>query len=109
LSDRFGTRIVVLSGSVLLGMGLVAASQATSLWQFQLLFGVLIGVAAGSFYAPMIAAASAWIDQHRSLAVALVSAGMGVAPLTVAPSASWLIASHDWRTAMLIIGIAVRC
>ena len=45
LSDRFGTRIVVLSGSVLLGAGLVAASQATSLWQFQLLFGVLIGVA----------------------------------------------------------------
>jgi MFS family permease len=106
LSDRFGTRIVVLSGSVLLGTGLVAASQATSLWQFQLLFGVLIGVAAGSFYAPMIAAASAWIDQHRSLAVALVSAGMGVAPLTVAPSAGWLIATYDWRTAMLIIGIA---
>jgi MFS family permease len=106
LSDRFGTRIVVLSGSMLLGTGLVAASQATSLWQFQLLFGVLVGVAAGSFYAPMMAAASAWIDQHRSLAVALVSAGMGVAPLTVAPSASWLITSYDWRTAMLIIGIA---
>src|SRR6476661_7920694 len=106
LSDRFGTRIVVLAGSTLLGLGLVTASQATSLWQFQLLFGVLVGVAAGSFYAPMMAAASAWIDQHRSLAVALVSAGMGVAPLTVAPSASWLIASYDWRTAMLIIGIA---
>src|SRR5213083_3759250 len=36
LSDRFGTRIVVLAGSVLLGTGLIAASQATSLWQFQL-------------------------------------------------------------------------
>jgi MFS family permease len=105
LSDRFGTRIVVLLGSILLGIGLVAASQATSLLQFQLLFGVLIGVAAGSFYAPMIAAASAWIEQHRSLAVALVSAGMGVAPLTVAPSASWLISTYDWRTAMLVIGI----
>jgi MFS family permease len=106
LSDRFGTRIVVLCGSVLLGTGLVAASQATSLWQFQLLFGALIGVAAGSFYAPMIAAASAWIEQRRSLAVALVSAGMGVAPLTVAPSASWLITTYDWRAAMLVIGIA---
>ncbi len=106
LSDRFGTRIVVLAGSVLLGTGLVAASQATTLWQFQLSFGVLIGIAAGSFYAPMVAAASAWIEQHRSLAVALVSAGMGVAPLTVAPSASWLIATYDWRIAMLVIGIA---
>ena len=72
--------------AVLLGTGLVAASQAASLLQFQLLFGILIGVAAGAFYAPMIAVASAWIEQHRSLAVALVSAGMGMASLTVAPS-----------------------
>ena len=106
LSDRFGTRIVVLAGSVLLGTGLVAASQATSLWQFQLAFGVLIGIAAGSFYAPMVAVASAWIEDHRSLAVALVSAGMGVAPLTIAPTASWLITTYDWRIAMLAIGIA---
>jgi MFS family permease len=107
LSDRFGTRIVVLAGSVLLGIGLVGASQAASLWQFQFFFGVLIGIAAGSFYAPMVAVASAWIEHHRSLAVALVSAGMGVAPLTIAPSASWLITAYDWRTAMLVIGIRV--
>lgn len=106
LSDRFGTRIVVLCGSVLLGLGLVTASRAQSLWQFQLLFGGLIGIAAGSFYAPMMAVASAWIVKHRSLAVSLVSAGMGVAPVTVAPSASWLITAYDWRTAMLVIGIA---
>src|ERR1700748_964568 len=106
LSDRFGTRIVVLAGSVLLGLGLVSASQAQDLWQFQLLFGGLIGMAAGSFYAPMMAVASAWIVRHRSLAVALVSAGMGVAPVTIAPSASALIPPYDWRTAMLIIGLA---
>lgn len=45
LSDRFGTRIVVLVSSLLLGLGLVTASQAQSLWQFQLFFGVLIGIA----------------------------------------------------------------
>jgi MFS family permease len=106
LSDRFGTRIVVLAGSVILGLGLTGASQAQSLWQFQLMFGGLIGIAAGSFYAPMVAVASAWIEKHRSLAVSLVSAGMGVAPLTIAPSASWLITAYDWRTAMLVIGIA---
>src|SRR5262245_60508947 len=106
LSDRYGTRIVVLAGSVLLGLGLVTASQAQELWQFQLFFGGLIGIAAGSFYAPMMALASAWIDKHRSLAVALVSAGMGVSPVTVAPSASMLITAYDWRTAMLVIGIA---
>lgn len=106
LSDRYGTRIVVLAGSVLLGLGLVTASQAQELWQFQLCFGGLIGIAAGSFYAPMMALASAWIDKHRSLAVALVSAGMGMSPVTIAPTASMLITSYDWRTAMLVIGIA---
>jgi len=106
LSDRFGTRIVVLLGSVLLAIGIAGASRAETLLQFQLLFGVLVGIAAGSFYAPMIAATTSWIVQHRSLAVALVSAGMAVSPLTIAPLARWLISAYDWRIAMLIIGIA---
>ena len=74
LSDRFGTRAVVLTGGVLLGLGLVTASQATTLGQFQLFFGVLVGLAAGSFYAPLTSSTTKWFTQNRSLAVALVSA-----------------------------------
>lgn len=106
LSDRHGARIVVLLGSLLLGLGLVLASRASSLMEFQLVFGVIIGVAAGAFYAPMMAVASAWFEHNRSLAVALVSAGLGMAPLTVAPFARWLITAYDWRPAMLVIGVA---
>jgi predicted MFS family arabinose efflux permease len=53
----------------------------------------------------MIAAATAWFESNRSLAVSLVSAGMGVAPMTISPFARWLISTYDWRTAMLAIGI----
>ena len=102
LSDRFGTRIVVLTGSLLLGLGLVLASRASSLLEFQLMFGLVVGVAAGAFFAPLMAVASGWFEHNRSLAVALVSAGMGVAPLTVAPFARWLITTYDWRPAMVI-------
>src|SRR6478752_10166881 len=42
LSDRFGTRAVVLAGGVLLGIGLIAGSQAATLLQFQLVFGILV-------------------------------------------------------------------
>jgi MFS family permease len=104
-SDRFGTRPVVLSGAVLLGLGLVLASHATSLLQFQLTYGILVGLAAGAFFAPMIAAATRWFDNNRSLAVSLVSAGMGVAPMTISPTARWLISTYDWRTAMMTVGV----
>jgi MFS family permease len=107
LSDRFGARIVVLAGSVLLGAGMVLASRATSELQFQLVYGVIIGVSAGSFIAPMIAAASAWFERHRGLAVSLVSAGIGIAPMTMSPLAAWLLQRSDWRTAQLVLGILV--
>src|SRR2546429_3999001 len=104
-SDKLGTRPVVLSGAVLLGSGLCLASRATSLIEFQLTYGILVGLAAGAFFAPMIAAATRWFDNNRSLAVSLVSAGMGVAPMTISPTARWLISTYDWRTAMMTIGI----
>jgi MFS family permease len=104
-SDRFGPRAVTLSGAVLLGAALCLASQAASLPQFQLTYGLAVGLAAGAFFAPMIAAATAWFTDNRSLAVSLVSAGMGVAPMTVAPFARWLISAYDWRSAMLMIGV----
>ncbi|HXZ03088.1 MAG TPA: MFS transporter [Stellaceae bacterium] len=105
-SDRFGTRAVVLSGASLLGLALVLASRASSLVEFQLVYGILVGLAAGAFYAPMISAATTWFESNRSLAVSLVSAGMGVAPMTISPFARWLISAYDWRTAMMTIGIA---
>ena len=105
LSDRFGTRVVVLSGGILLGIGLLAASQATTLLQFQLTFGGIVGLAAGSLYAPLMSAVTSWFTRNRSLAVALVSAGLGLGSTTVAPLARWLISSYDWRVAMLVIGL----
>jgi MFS family permease len=105
LTDRFGPRIVVLAGAILLGLGLALASRATSLLEFQLIYGVLVGIAAGAVFAPMIATVTGWFDKHRSLAVSLVSAGMGMAPMTVSPLAGWLVESYDWRTAQLAIAI----
>lgn len=48
-SDRFGARRVVLCGGALLGLALVLASQAPSLTAFQLIYGILVGFAAGPF------------------------------------------------------------
>jgi len=105
LSDRFGTRAVVLAGGAILGVGLIGASLAATLWQFQTLFGLLVGLAAGSFYTPLTASATRWFTENRSLAVALVSSGMGLGSLLIAPLSRWMITNYDWRSAMLTIGV----
>jgi MFS family permease len=103
LSDRFGARPVVLVGSAVLAASLALASLATSLLQFQLIFGVMVGGAAAAIFAPMMACVTGWFDTHRSLAVSLVSAGMGLAPMTMSPLAAWLVSTYDWRTSLEMI------
>jgi MFS family permease len=107
LSDRIGPRPVVLAGAVLLGLGLFLASRAQTALGFQLSFGLLVGIAVGSFFSPMIAAVMGWITEHRGLAVSLVSVGVGVAPMTMSPFAAWLITQMDWRSAQLVLAVLV--
>src|SRR3989442_1247532 len=99
LSDRIGPRPVVLAGAVLLGLGLFLAGHAQTALQFQLTFGLLLGIAVGSFFSPMIAAVMGWISEHRGLAVPLVWLGRGVAPITMSPFAAGPITQMDWRGA----------
>ena len=102
-----GPRLVVLTGSVILAASLALASRATSLIAFQLIFGLLVGGAAAAIFAPMMACVTGWFDTHRSLAVSLVSAGMGMAPMTMSPLAAWLVSIYDWRTSLQIIAVLV--
>lgn len=105
LSDTYGPRAVVLIGAFLLTASLILLSFATSLLAFQLIFGVLIGGSMAAFFAPMMAAVTGWFDTQRSLAVSLVSAGMGMAPVTMSPLAGWLISHYDWRTSYQIMAV----
>jgi len=103
LSDRWGPLPVVLTGSTVLAASLLLASQASSLFAFQFIFGVMVGGSIAAIFAPMMATVTGWFDSHRSLAVSLVSAGMGIAPMTMAPLVAWLVSGHDWRTTMQIV------
>src|ERR1700675_1659132 len=103
LSDRFGPRLIVLIGSSVLAAALALASRATSLIEFQLIFGLAVGGATAAIFAPMMACVTGWFDTHRSLAVSLVSARIGMAPMTMSPLAARLISNHDWRTSLQIL------
>ena len=105
LSDRIGPRAVVLAGSVMMVVSLYLASRATSLLLFQLFFGVVAGVAVAAFFAPLMAAVTGWFTTHRSLAVSLVSVGVGIAPVTMTPLNAWLVSHYDWRVSMQILAL----
>ncbi|HTP72050.1 MAG TPA: MFS transporter [Burkholderiaceae bacterium] len=107
LSDRVGPRIVVVAGALLLTTGLALASLAPSLALFQILFGAVVGFSVSAIFAPMMACVTGWFDTRRSLAVSLVSAGMGMAPMTMSPLVAWLVQTHHWRTTLQIIAALV--
>ncbi len=107
LSDRFGPMPVVLSGSIVIAISLALASRATSLIEFQLLFGLFVGAATAAIFAPMMATVTGWFETRQSLAVSLVSVGMGMAPMTMSPLVAWLVETHDWRTTMQIVAVIV--
>src|ERR1700691_759602 len=107
LSGRFGPLPVVLTGSIVLAASLALASRAPSLLSFQIMFGLMVGCSTAAIFAPMMACVTGWFDTHRSLAVSLVSAGMGMAPMVMSPLAAWLVSNHDWRTSMQVIAVVV--
>ncbi|HVT52417.1 MAG TPA: MFS transporter, partial [Dongiaceae bacterium] len=89
--------------SLILVAGLALASRAATLLEFQLAYGILVGIGGGSFFPPLMASVTGWFEKHRVLAVSLVSAGVGIAPLTMSPFAAWLIEHDDWRTTQLTL------
>jgi MFS family permease len=106
MSDRVGPRVIVVVGSFIVATCLALSARVHSLLEFQILFGVGVGSGCAAIFAPMMACVTNWFDTHRSLAVSLVSAGMGLAPMTMSPLVAWLlIATHDWRRSLLILAV----
>jgi MFS family permease len=108
LADRFGITVPVLGGAVALGVGYVAAGLSTSLWQFALAHGILIGALGSSaMFGPLIADVSHWFTRRRGIAVAICASGNYLAG-TIWPSVvQHFIASVGWRQTH--IGIGVFC
>ncbi|MBS0578555.1 MAG: MFS transporter [Proteobacteria bacterium] len=109
LTDRYGPRVVVVLGSLIIPSCAALAAHAHAVLTFQLLFGIGVGLGTAAIFAPLMATVTGWFDTHRSLAVSLVSAGIGLAPMTLSPLAAKLLATtHDWRyTLQLLAALAI--
>ena len=106
LSDRFGVMVPVLLGGVGLGVGFIAAGSATSLWQFSLAQGLLVGLlGTAATFAPLVADTSQWFNKRRGIAVAICMSGNYAAGAIWPPVLQHFIDSVGWRQTYIGTGI----
>ena len=104
LVDRFGPRLLVAIGGVLVGVAWWINAEASTL--FTLYLGGLVGgVGAGIVYGTSVGNALKWFPERRGLATGLTAAAFGAgSALTVVPIAN-LINSRGYETAFLYFGL----
>jgi MFS family permease len=101
LSDRFGPRIVVATGAIVMGTGLALTSTIDRLWLGYLTYGVGVGVGVACCYVPMVAVVGGWFIRRRNTALGIAVAGIGFGTVLGAPIAAALIAHLGWRATYL--------
>lgn len=104
LSDRYGSRKLILLGVFLCGLGYLLASRATSLWQFYLFFGVLVGICNGITFSPIVATITRWFGRKAALATGVATSGISIAQIVLPPVVTLLVAWHGWETSLIILG-----
>lgn len=104
LADRFGSRRLAVSGMIMIGLGLAAASVARNLAEVYAAYGLGVGLGVGCAYVPAVGAVQRWFVRRRGFASGLAVSGIGVGTLVMPPLASLLIEILGWRGAYLALG-----
>jgi MFS family permease len=105
MADRTGIVIPMLIAGGCLSSGFILAGLAPNLLTFTLAHGFLIGIGAGTAFAPLMADISHWFVKRRGFAVVIVAAGNylagGIWPLLM----NITMPIHGWRWTYIAIGI----
>jgi MFS family permease len=106
LADRYGPKWVLVVSILLAGIGALASSTMTRLWQFHVYYGLITSIGAGGV-AMVTAAAmtSRWFAERRALVMGLAGAGVSAGQLVFLPLAAKLEISHGWRWSFAGMGL----
>jgi len=107
LADRWGPRMVCMTGMVFIAMGLFLTSLAQSLATVYLSYGLLVGLGIAFVYTPSIACVQPWFNKRRGLASGIASAGVGAGTLILPVVVSYLLIEVNWREALQMMSAGV--
>jgi MFS family permease len=107
LADRWGPRMVCMTGMVFIAMGLFLTSLAQSLTTVYLSYGLLVGLGIAFVYTPSIACVQPWFNKRRGLASGIASAGVGAGTLVLPVVVSYLLIEVNWREALQMMSAGV--
>lgn len=79
--DRGHTRFLVISGSILIVLGMFLSSMAKQYYQIFICHSICIGVGSGSIFIPALGILAKYFDKKLSIAVGIAGAGAGVGGL----------------------------
>lgn len=105
LSDRYGSKWVILVGCVLFVAGTFLMSQVRSVWHLYVYFGVVLAVGRSATGVPMVALVTKWFVRNQGLALAIAQS-QNVGSAVFAPLVVFLLAHNDWRWAYVWLGVA---
>ncbi len=105
VADRVSIRLISLTGAVTIGLCVLAASQATALWQFYILFFIAGAVGGGSIFAPLMALVGNWFRTGAGFAIGIAAAGQAIGQGGMPFGAAFLIDAWGWRGALLALGV----
>jgi len=109
MTDKTGIVAPVVIAGALLGSGFLLAGLGPQFWMFSAAHGLLIGIGAGTGFAPMMADVSHWFVKRRGFAVVVVAAGNYLAG-TIWPLLMNQTMPHlGWRGTYVMIGVIVSC
>ena len=103
--DILGARKLLLVGGVLFGVAMVLIGFITSVWQFFLVYSVMLALTSSISMVPLMAAVNPWFKKRLGLGIGLMWAAGGVGAALLAPVYSLLLENFGWTATFVSIGL----
>jgi MFS family permease len=105
IMEKLGPRKLIITGSIIVGLGWMLSSFAPNIWILTLTYGAIAGSGVGLVYGCPVATAARWFPDKKGLAVGLMLAGFGGSALITGKIASLMIPAVGLPTTFLYFGI----